>query len=60
MSVEMYVSQQTRSITGTREIRRAFVPRAGLVDVPSYADSLVEVRARRYWQIGGEDLLRWL
>ena len=60
LSVEMYVSQQTRSRSGLREIRRAFVPRCALVDTPSYADSLVEVRARRVWQIGGEDILRWL
>ena len=60
LSVEMYVERATRARNGIREIRRAYCPRAGLVDVPSYADSLVEVRARRVWQIGGEDLLRWL
>ena len=59
LSVEMYVEKATRSRDGTREIRRAYVPRAGLVDVPSYADSLVEVRARRVWHLDRE-LLRWL
>ena len=59
LSVEMYVEKSTRSRNGTREIRRAYCPRAGIVDVPSYKDSLVEVRSRRYWALDRE-LLRWL
>ena len=31
---------------GLREIRRAMLVAGGLVDVPSYADSLAEVRSR--------------
>ena len=32
---------------GVREIRRAWVPRAGLVDDPSYSGSRAEVRSQR-------------
>ena len=46
LSVEFFAEKETRSSAGIREILRAYVPRAGLVDVPSYADSLVEVRAK--------------
>ena len=45
MSVEFYAEKETRR-GGIREILRAYVPRAGLVDTPSYAGSLVEVRAK--------------
>ena len=45
LSVEFYAEKETRR-AGIREIVRAYVPRAGLVDTPSYADSLVEVRAK--------------
>ena len=45
LSVEFYAEKETRR-AGVREILRAYVPRAGLVDTPSYADSLVEVRAK--------------
>ena len=43
LSVEFYAEKETRR-AGIREIVRAYVPRAGLVDTPSYADSLAEVR----------------
>ena len=43
LSVEFYAERETLR-NGIREIAAAYVPRAGLVDVPSYADSLAEVR----------------
>ena len=43
LSVEFYAERETLR-NGIREIASAYVPRAGLVDVPSYADSLAEVR----------------
>ena len=43
LSIEFYAERETLR-NGIREIASAYVPRAGLVDVPSYADSLVEVR----------------
>ena len=60
LSVEFYAEKESRR-NGVREIHRAYVPRAGLVDEPSYADSLVEVRAgvSPYWQLDRE-VLRWL
>ena len=45
LSVEFYAEKETRR-AGIREILRAYVPRAGLVDTPSYADSLAEVRTK--------------
>ena len=45
LSVEFYAEKETRR-AGIREIVRAYVPRAGLVDTPSYADSLAEVRGK--------------
>ena len=45
LSVEFYAEKETRR-AGIREIVRAYVPRAGLVDTPSYADSLAEVRTK--------------
>ena len=45
LSLEFYAEKETRR-GGIREILRAFCPRAALVDTPSYADSLVEVRAK--------------
>ena len=59
LSVEMYVEKASRSRDGTREIRLAYCPRAAIVDVPAYKDSVVEVRQRRVWRLDRE-LLRWL
>ena len=44
-----------------REIRRARLVRAGLVDDPSYSDSKAEVRRGELpaWMLD-EDALRWL
>ena len=59
LSVEMAVEAEGRR-QGLREIRRARLVRAGLVDDPSYRDSKVEIRARGpYWQLDRE-MLRWL
>ena len=45
LSVEFHaISEEIRD--GLRYITKAFVPRAGLVDDPSYDDSLVAVRAK--------------
>ena len=43
LSVEMYPEAETMQ-NGIRVIQRAFAPRAGLVDDPSYSDSTAEVR----------------
>ena len=59
LSVEMSVESEGRR-GPLREIRRARLVRAGLVDDPSYKDSKVEVRAHgSYWQLDRE-MLRWL
>ena len=58
LSVEMAVESEGRR-GPLREIRRARLVRAGLVDDPSYRDSKVEVRARGPWQLDREMLL-WL
>ena len=59
LSVEMAVESEGRR-GGLREIRRARLVRAGLVDDPSYRDSKVEVRTHGpYWQLDRE-MLRWL
>ena len=45
LSVEFHaIAEEIRD--GLRYITRAFVPRAGLVDDPSYGDSIVAVRAK--------------
>ena len=63
LSVQFHAESEGRR-GGLREIRRALLVRAGLVDLPSYADSLVEVREGLtvpvpVWQQQPE-LLRWL
>ena len=58
LSVEMFVEQQARR-GGLREIRRAYLPSAGLVDKGAYTGSKVEIRERRYWQLN-QEVLRWL
>ena len=45
LSLEFRAERERRR-GGVRSIQRAFVPRAALVDSPSYTDSLVEVRAK--------------
>ena len=58
LSVAFRAERVTHS-NGIREIRRAYVPRAGLVDSPSYGDSVVEVRGRSVWQLDRSAYL-WL
>ncbi len=59
LSVEMAVEAEGRR-GPLREIRRARLVRAGLVDDPSYRESKVEVRAHGpYWQLD-QEMLRWL
>ena len=60
LSVEFYAQQEGRR-GGLREIRRALMPRAAIVDTPSYADSLAEIREKSgpFWQLDSE-MLRWL
>ena len=58
LSVEFHAEKEVRR-GGLREIRRARLARAGLVDTPSYSDSTVEVRNRDWW-MQDEELLRWL
>ena len=45
LSVEFFAEREEKR-NGLRVITRAFVPRAGLVDDPSYAGSRVEVRSK--------------
>ena len=45
LSLEFRAEREHRR-DGLRAIQRAWVPRAALVDSPSYADSVVEVRAK--------------
>ncbi len=59
LSVEFHSESEGRR-GGLREIRRARLVRAGLVDDPSYADSKVEVRGQIPAWMLDEDALRWL
>ena len=58
LSIEFHAEKEARR-GGLREIRRARLARAGLVDTPSYADSKVEVR-NQDWCMQDEEALRWL
>ena len=61
LSVEFYAEQEGRR-GGRREIKRGLLVWAGLVDKPSYANSLVEIRAKLtvpVWHHQPE-LHRWL
>ena len=58
LSVEFHAEDEGRR-GPLREIRRALLGGAGLVDSPAYSGSTVEVRAKRYWQLDRE-ALRWL
>ena len=58
LSVEFHAEAEGRR-GNLREITRALLGGAGLVDSPSYTGSTVEVRAKRYWQLDRE-ALRWL
>ncbi len=57
LSLEFYAEQEERQ-AGNRVVTKAFAPRAGLVDVPSYTGSQAEVR-NKVWRLSKEDLLRW-
>lgn len=59
LSVEFFAEVEGRR-GGLREIKRARLARAGLVDDPSYSDSLVEVRAEGPAWMLDEDALLWL
>ena len=59
LSVEFHSEKEGRR-GGLREIRRARLARAGLVDDPSYADSLAEVRGQIPAWMLDEELLLWL
>ena len=48
LSVEFVAESEGRAADGFREVRRALLVSAGLVDDPSYGDALVAVRARDY------------
>lgn len=60
LSVEFFAESEGRR-GSMREIRRAVLAAAALVDSPSYADSKAEVRERSgpYWQLD-QEMLRWL
>ena len=59
LSVEFFAEAEGRR-GALREIRRARLARAGLVDDPSYSDSLAEVRGQGAAWMLDEDSLRWL
>ena len=58
LSVEFHAEQEGRR-GNLREITKALLGGAGLVDSPSYTGSTVEVRAKRFWQLD-QEMLRWL
>ena len=58
LSVEFHAEAEGRR-GNLREITKAILGGAGLVDSPAYLGSTVEVRSRRYWQLNSE-ALRWL
>ena len=61
LSVEFHALQEVRR-AGVREISKGYLSAGGLVDVPSYSDSLVDVREKSsgpYWKLNRE-MLRWL
>ena len=60
LSLEFKAEKETRR-NGLRVIQRAFAPSAGLVDVPSYKGSTVELRERSgpFWNLNREAAL-WL
>lgn len=59
LSVEFRAISQSY-VDGIREIREAFLPSAGLVDSPSYKDSLVQVRSKVVTSYDEEEMLLWL
>ena len=61
LSVDFHSRRETRR-AGLRVIQAAYVPRAGLVDLPSYSGSTAEVREQAsgpYWKLD-RGMLRWL
>ena len=58
LSLEFRAERERRR-GGIRSIQRAFVPRAALVDSPSYTDSLVEVRASGL-HVAPRSVFEWL
>ena len=59
LSVEFYAMREGRR-DGMREIRQATVRSAGLVDSPSYSDSVVAVRHELHVSIRPSELTLWL
>ena len=54
-----FKAERERRRGGIRSIQRAFVPRAALVDSPSYTDSKVEIRASGL-HVAPRSVLLWL
>ena len=59
LSSEFHALKQ-ESNRGVREISKAWLSAAALVDSPSYAEATVEVRNRKYWNLDREAIYRWL
>ena len=59
LSVSFYAEQEEMR-NGVRVIKRAYAPRAGLVDSPSYSSSTAEVRERLMPSEREMEIMRWL
>ena len=59
LSLEFRAEREHRR-GGLRAIQRAYVPRAALVDTPSYTDSKVEVRASGLATLTPRSVFTWL
>ena len=47
LSIEFHALQETRSTSGVREIQKAFLPGAALVESPEYKQAGAEIRSKR-------------
>ena len=55
-----FVAEQEEMRNGVRVIKRAYAPRAGLVDSPSYTGSKAEVRASGFVVVSPRSIYQWL
>ena len=55
-----FIAEQVEMRNGVRIIKRAYAPRAGLVDSPSYTGSKAEVRESGLVTFNPRSILQWL